>query len=205
MRKGLKWLLHQILAYKSLRDILVNALARGGWVSGVRDSPLASETSIHRESLIRYCEGNGIDVGFGGDPIHENAVRIDLPNPYSTGIYANQLSGDAARLFWFADDALDYVFSSHLLEDFLDTRAVLKEWLRVLKPGGALVIGCPDEQRYRQHCERTGQPRNDHHIHADFSLAKVRAFLAEIGNNIVVHEDDAVGDYSWELVVKKGR
>jgi predicted SAM-dependent methyltransferase len=202
--KGLlKSALARLLKIAPLRNVLINALARGGWVSGVRMSPLPSETSFHRKMLGAYCQGSGVDLGFGGDPINETAVRVDLPQPYSTGIYHTQLAGDANHLSWFADGALDYVFSSHLLEDFPDTEAVLKEWLRVLKPGGKLVIGCPDEVRYRSFCTSTGHPINEHHVHEDFSLAKVKLHLAAIGGTSIAHECDAVGPYSWEIVAQK--
>jgi predicted SAM-dependent methyltransferase len=203
MKSVVKQLLAWLLSWKPLRDVLVGALERGGWVSGVRSSPLASETSVHRPSLGKYCQGNGVDLGFGGDPINETAVRVDLPSPYASGVSPTQLAGDATRLHWFADGALDYVFSSHLLEDFADTSAVLREWLRVLRPGGLLVTGCPDEKRYRAYCEARGHPRNEHHVHAEFSLEQVKTRLREIGGTTLVYENDAAGPYSWELVVRK--
>ncbi len=203
MKTIVKRFLAWLMGYKPLRDVLVGVLSREGWVSGVRTSPLASETSVHRPNLSGYCQGDGVDLGFGGDPINETAVRIDLPSPYSSGVFPTQLAGDATRLHWFADDALDYVFSSHLLEDFEDTAFVLREWLRVLKAGGFLVIGCPDEVRYRNYCAIMGHPRNEHHVHTDFSLSQVRRLLEEIGGTTLVYENDAVGAYSWELVARK--
>ena len=114
-----------------------------------------------------------------------------------------QLAGGAEKLVWFRDSVLDYVYSSHLLEDFDDTKGVLAEWLRVLKPGGRLVVFCPDEQVYREHCKKTGQTYNKEHKHADFSLGKVQALLAELGNTRLVLENPLVDVYSWDLVVEK--
>jgi SAM-dependent methyltransferase len=166
---------------------------------------LPSETAKSRKSLAPFCVGYGVDLGFGGDPIADHAIRVDLPRPYTkTGRNQSvQLGGDCADLKWFRDNSLDFVYSSHLLEDFPDTAAVLREWMRVLKPGGHLVILCPDEQRFRAHCARTGQGLNPYHKHADFSLAKVKAMMAEIGGNQIVHEKDPVHIYSWELVCRK--
>jgi predicted SAM-dependent methyltransferase len=165
-----------------------------------------SETSKCRARLAPFCTGYGVDLGFGGDPITPHAVRVDFPRPYTeVGAFPVQLGGDAARLEWFRDGALDFVFSSHLLEDFEDTGAVLREWLRVLKPGGRLIIFCPDEVRYRVHCKRTGQFHNPNHKHAFFSLEYVKTLLAGIGQLRVVHENAEVNVYSWELVVEKTR
>jgi predicted SAM-dependent methyltransferase len=163
-----------------------------------------SETSKCRPRLAPYCTGYGIDVGCGGDPITPAAVRVDLPQPYASYTTAPvQLGGDAGNLYWFKDDTLDFVYSSHVLEDFPDTAEILREWLRVLKPGGRLVIFCPDEQRFRTHCAKTGQPYNTHHQHAHFSLEFVKGLLAAIGGTRVVYENPNVDIYSWDLVVEK--
>jgi SAM-dependent methyltransferase len=163
-----------------------------------------SETSKCRARLSQYCQGCGVDLGPGGDPIHESAVRIDLANPYSAaGRMPVQLAGDASRLYWFNDGVLDFVFSSHLLEDFTDTKAVLVEWLRVLKPGGNLVIFCPDEQIYRKHCRMTGQTYNTNHKIDTFALSYVKPILSDIGTTRTIHETPLVDVYSWEIVAQK--
>jgi len=162
-----------------------------------------SETSRCRESLQKWCQGNGLDLGHGGDPIRPAAVTVDLPHPYSrVGHHPTNLEGDATSLYWFADGVLDYVYSSHLLEDFRNTRYVLLEWLRVLKPGGHLVLYCPDEKRFRRHCAETGQETNMAHKHLDFSLAKVMTIMERLPVDIV-WQKDAMHDYSWALVVVK--
>jgi predicted SAM-dependent methyltransferase len=164
----------------------------------------SSETSKCRPRLLPFCAGYGLDLGFGGDPISPRAIRVDSPQPYAdTGDAPVQLGGDASHLHWFRDGVLDYVYSSHLLEDFSDTATVLREWLRVLKPGGHLIIYCPDEQVYRAHCARTGQMYNQNHKHADFSLQKVKDLLRDIGGVKFIHEDPLVDIYSWELVAQK--
>jgi SAM-dependent methyltransferase len=163
-----------------------------------------SKTSKCRQRLAPYCAGYGLDLGFGGDPITSSALRVDLPHPYAyAGDYPVQLGGQAENLHWFRDDVLDYIYTSHLLEDYIDTESVLREWLRVLKPGGRLIIFCPDEQEYRKHCEAIGDPPNSHHVHADFSLSFVKAILDRIGQTRVIHENALVDTYSWELVCEK--
>lgn len=163
-----------------------------------------SETSKARVRLAPFCGGDGIDLGFGGDAITARAIRMDQAQGYAlTGPDETQLRGDATRLEWFQDGVLDFVYASHLLEDFEDTEAVLREWVRVLKPGGHLILLCPDEARFRAHCARTGQSPNPHHRHADFSLAKVLAIADRIGGLKSIHQADGVDIYSWELVLRK--
>jgi predicted SAM-dependent methyltransferase len=163
-----------------------------------------SETSKCRARLAPYCTGFGVDLGFGGDPITPHAVRVDFGTPYTAvGAQPVQLGGDCSRLHWFRDGVLDFVYSSHVLEDFDDTEAVLREWIRVLKPGGRLVLFCPDEQRFRAHCARTGQSYNPHHKHAHFSLPFVKGLLDRIGETRVIYENPDVDLYSWDLVVER--
>jgi len=192
----------------ALRPIGLEARGRSLYHRLTRRPPpwlRTSETSKCRARLAPFCTGFGVDLGFGGDAITPSAIRVDLPQPYADylGIHPVQLGGDVRHLHWFADGVLDFVYSSHVLEDFEDTGAVLREWLRVLKPGGRLVIYCPDEQVYRRHCVATGQPYNEHHVHAGFSLAFVKEALGRIGGGRVVHENPLVEIYSWELVVEK--
>jgi predicted SAM-dependent methyltransferase len=172
--------------------------------SSVRSVSWSSETSKCRKRLAPFCQGFGVDLGFGGDSITEHAVRIDLPQPYTNvGQQPVQLGGDCSNLHWFRDEVLDFVYSSHLLEDFASVKDVLREWLRVLKVGGNLILYCPNERRFRAHCARTGQPLNPAHKHEDFSLEKVKAILAALGQTQFIYAQDEVEIYSWELVCRK--
>jgi predicted SAM-dependent methyltransferase len=187
-----------------MKTLVKHFLKRLGYKVTKLPKGYPSETSKCRGRLAQYCVGNGLDLGFGGDAITPAAVRVDFPTPYSrTAGQPVQLGGDCRNLEWFRDECLDYVYSSHLLEDFEDTESVLKEWLRVLKPGGMLIIFCPDEQVYRRHCSETGHYYNENHKHADFSLRKVKEMLAKLGQTDVVHENPLVDVYSWELVLRK--
>lgn len=54
--------------------------------------------------------------------------------------------GNALDLSMFGSNTIDLILSSHIIEHFNSTDAVkaLKEWHRVLKPGGWLVMELPD-------------------------------------------------------------
>ena len=164
------------------------------------------ETSRCRERLKEFCVGYGIDVGYGGDPIVPGAITIDLPQPYTkVGDASLNLGGDARDLRWFADNSLNFVYSSHLLEDFEahETKVVLLEWLRVLTVGGYLILYLPDEQKYRKHCKATGQDYNCAHKIENFSLDYIKSVLEEIPGIEIVHENPACEDYSFEVVIRK--
>ena len=61
-----------------------------------------------------------------------------------------QLVMDCTDLSKFASGAYDFVFSSHLLEHFpyADVPKILREWLRVVKIGGNLVMYLPNDTLY---------------------------------------------------------
>jgi len=172
-----------------------------------------SETAKHRYLFLPYCQGNGLDIGFGGDPIVDTAITFDLPERYShVGDKPQHIKGNAQSLYMFNDKSLDYIYSSHCIEDFIDTWGVLVEWLRVLKIGGLLCLLFPDEKIYR-----TRTPiRNIEHKHNDFSLAfltdtmrridKAKRLSEEYGLEIVLAKEMFDNnDYNCALIMQKVR
>ena len=165
-----------------------------------------SETCKVRASLSRFCIGDGLDVGFGGDPIVPNAICMDLPKKYAhyEG-HPQHLHGSADNLNWFKDNSLDWVYSSHVFEDFENTQQVLFESLRIIRPGGFLILFLPDEQAYRSYCKSQGKPPNHNHVHEYFSLSYVKDQLKKCDNLKYVHEVFPSNIYSFELVIQKLR
>ncbi len=166
----------------------------------------ASETSKHRDVVAAYCTGYGLDIGFGGDPVTPASVRVDMRQPYAhTGAAPVQLGGDCRDLYWFQNDALDYVYSSHVLEDFSEseTEPVMREWTRVIRPSGSLILLLPDQARYVEHCKNTGQPHNFQHSVDHFSLEYVLGVAERIGNLNPAAQHPYLGEYSFAVVFTK--
>ena len=83
------------------------------------------------KSLVeKYCHGEGVDVGASNWPIA--GARI-IENAKEENAYKIQEK----------DNALDFVFSSHCLEHLDKWMAALREWHRVLKHEGFLVLYLP--------------------------------------------------------------
>ena len=189
-------MIHFLKRVKIRIDNLLRRFRVGRWRSG---------TDRCRARLAPFCKGYGIDIGAGGDPITLGAVRVDLPSPYTAlGDGAPvQLGGDAQDLVWFRDEVLDYVYSSHVLEDFEHPGEVIREWFRVLKPGGVLVIYCPDQKRYLEYCQTHRDTPNPHHFYIDFSLDFVLKRIPEEIDYLIEHQNPDVDLYSWEVVLRK--
>ncbi len=59
----------------------------------------------------------------------------------------------------FPDNYADEVMAIHLIEHFYPWEAenILTEWRRILKPGGVLVLECPDLMKVLRHAFTTGK------------------------------------------------
>ena len=136
------------------------------------------ETSKIRDVVLPYLNGRGIDVGCQRDPITPDCVAFDKnPTPETTHI------GDARQLP-FLDKEFDWLWSSHCLEDIPDTQAALKEWLRVIKPGGVIGVYVPHPDLYKGY--------NADHAHPGFTLEELTEHLTVLGCQILrgmVHDD----------------
>jgi SAM-dependent methyltransferase len=95
----------------------------------------------------RYFVGQGIDIGCGPDPVSQYQEQFPLMRGCRSW---DMPDGDAQLLASVADETFDFVHSSHCLEHMRDPREALQHWLRVLKPGGHLIVTIPDEDLYEQ-------------------------------------------------------
>lgn len=133
-------------------------------------NPTSSEANRYVHLVKKYLKGIGIDIGSQGSPVVPHAWQLDLPQEeflkYNGGFHPRgpiQLRGYAQNLP-VDSESLDFVFSSHLIEDFEDWNPLLSEWVRVLKHGGYLVILLPDRELFLA-ALAAGQPPNDAHRH----------------------------------------
>lgn len=79
-----------------------------------------------------------LDIGPEKDPL-PNATPFDKDQ------------GDANHILDFVIDRdFDVVYSSHCLEHIFDPRAAIKDWWKLVRPGGYLFIIVPDEDLYEQ-------------------------------------------------------
>lgn len=175
----------------------------------------------------RYFVGHGIDIGCGPDPVSQYAQQF----PLMKGCRGWDLAdGDAQLLASVGDASFDFVHSSHCLEHMVDPPAALNHWLRVLKPGGHLIVTVPDEDMYEQgvfpstfnsdhkwtftmHKARSWSPKS-------LNLMHLLADVADLAQTVKVEQLDAsfrfidrrfdqtttpVGECAIEFVLRKWR
>jgi SAM-dependent methyltransferase len=97
--------------------------------------------------INRYFVGIGIDIGGKPDPlVLYSELFCNILNVKTW----DWEDGDAQYLATVEDDEFDFVHSSHCLEHIVDPTVGLSSWLRVVKPGGYLIVTVPDEDLYEQ-------------------------------------------------------
>lgn len=135
-------------------------------VSKVKPSPRQGEetrkNNFRRLSTKTVCDydtyftGQGIDVGYRGyytniDPIVENAIGVDTDFPNYDG-----------KTLPFLDNRFDFVHASHCLEHIEDFYSALKEWYRVLKVGGYMILTVPHQFLYEKKFHKPSRWNHDH-------------------------------------------
>ena len=97
--------------------------------------------------LRRYFVGEGVDIGGKPDPLSLYGEFFPLMKTIKVWDLED---GDAEFMAGVEDGRFDFVHSSHCLEHLRDPAEGLKNWLRVVKPGGFVIVTIPDEDLYEQ-------------------------------------------------------
>ncbi|MBR1646294.1 MAG: class I SAM-dependent methyltransferase [Selenomonadaceae bacterium] len=159
----------------------------------------------------KYCNGEGLDIGYGADLIVPNCSGWDLRN------------GDAQYLEGIPDESFDFVYSSHCLEHMFDVQISLKNWFRVVRKGGWLILAVPHRELYEKKSRLPSRWNIDHkHMFligrseepdtldiieeikaalTDYDIEYVKT--CDEGHTItdpLVHSD---GEYQIEIVIRK--
>jgi ubiquinone/menaquinone biosynthesis C-methylase UbiE len=166
-----------------------------------------SETSKVRKFVLEYCQGLGCDIGFGGDKVKKtNCLGIDFEQPYAyTGLEKVDIPCKIGQeRIPLADSYFDYVYTSHLIEDILDTKSIIEEFIRVLKSNGNLILVFPDQVKYELHCKKTNQPINQYHVHPNMGFD----FMIDVLNTVqsisyeLLYQNNCEIDYNVIIVIK---
>lgn len=138
-----------------------------------RSDPQGHEAAKIKWEIVPWTRGRVLDVGSG--PCKAFPHFIGLDNGHDIRTFGHQFRpdvwiDDAADLRLFASEEYDAVFSSHLLEHIEPKNVVktLREWWRVIKVGGYMVLYLPDETLYPKVGEVGANP--DHKWDVSYTL-----------------------------------
>ena len=124
------------------------------------DLPYTPESSKIVWEVAPYLRGRGVDLGAGTFRVLPHAISVENGHHEAFGhqIKPDIKIEDAANLSIFGSQSMDFVYSSHLLEHIENYAGALKEWWRLVKPGGYLVMYLPDEDEYPKVGEKGANP-----------------------------------------------
>lgn len=133
------------------------------------DDPQGNESAKIKWELVPYTRGKGLDLGCGPYKTFPHFIGVDNGNHAQFGwnIKPDVFVETCEDLSLFASQSMDFVFSSHLLEHIADYPKALKEWMRVLKPGGYLILYLPDEDEYPKVGEEGANPDHKWNVNYD--------------------------------------
>jgi ADP-heptose:LPS heptosyltransferase len=167
-----------------------------------QEDPQGNESGKIKWELVEYTRGRVLDVGCGNHKPFAHFIGVDNNKDASLfGILCKpDLCMDADNLDLIADASMDAVYSSHTLEHMDNPKAVLKEWWRVIKPGGFLILYLPHRDFY----PNIGKPgANKDHKH-DFVPDDVIKLMEWASWDLLRNEDRNEGqEYSFFQVYKK--
>ena len=132
------------------KDVTYGTIGRG-------DKGETEKARLRREregwfSIYAPSHLPGIDIGCGANPIYETFFKWDI-------IYGD---GDATYMDGVPDEQYSTVFASHLLEHLQDPVTAVRNWWRILKPGGYLIINVPHRDLYEKKKELPSRWNSDH-------------------------------------------
>jgi SAM-dependent methyltransferase len=127
------------------------------------------------ETLVeRFCIGNGLEIGPGKSP-YGPRIRtkyLDKHRSNKDGTPNPDIIGDASSIP-ICSAQFDFLISSHCLEHVPNTLRTLKEWARVIRPGGTLFLVLPHGDRtFDRYRAKTTL---EHHIHDLKSLGEAKS------------------------------
>ncbi len=151
-----------------------------------------SETGKYQAVVAPYLMGGlGVDIASQGATVCDWAFSMDLPEAEFLHYSGGQPPKGPIHLRGHADkipiesNSLAFAFSSHFIEDFpmIEWGRFLVEWARVVRPGGYVIILCPERARWAAALAR-GQIPNCAHRHEPL-LGELSAAGAAVGLKVV--------------------
>jgi SAM-dependent methyltransferase len=117
------------------------------------------------EMLVeRHCVGNGLEIGPGKSPYgpRNRTKYLDKHTSNKDGTPNPDIIADASSIP-VGNEEFDFLISSHCLEHVPNTLRTLKEWARVIRPGGTLFLVLPHGDRTLDRYR--AKTTLEHHIH----------------------------------------
>lgn len=172
--------------------------------------PQGNEAAKIKYDIVPYTRGKGLDIGCGPYKAYNHFIGVDnLHHVREFGWETKpDIVSDANDLSLFADQSMDFVFSSHTLEHVVDPEKTLKEWFRVINIGGHLVLYLPSDKLYPKVGEPGANPDHKFNLNQQTVITWMKSVGSwDLTENQLRDNDNGPGEYgneySFYLVFKK--
>ena len=168
----------------------------------------SDEATKVRWEIVPYFHGRILDIGCGEYKCFPHFIGVDNGKMWGKRNVDAPIE-DAMSLDLFAGQSCDGVFSSHLLEHlkYEHIAGTLKEWCRVIRPGGHLMLYLPAEDLYPKVGEKGANPDHKWNVNYD----KVVAAMEQVnrGWDLIQFEKRSDSDeysllFIFQLTQKRG-
>jgi ADP-heptose:LPS heptosyltransferase/predicted SAM-dependent methyltransferase len=131
---------------------------------------------------------------------------IGIDNGHHFGKGAADIAAQADDLSMFADESMDFVFSSHVLEHMEDPAKTLSEWWRVIRPGGYLALYLPHRDFYPNISQPGANPDHKHDF-VPTDISAIMSRLRDLGRWEILENEERneVNEYSFFQVYRKSK
>ncbi len=141
-----------------------------------------------RDILPVYACAARVDgVNFASTTLWEGEIREGMTYRYAHRRVGRQYVGEGSQLDRIADGTYDFVLSSHSLEHSANPIKCVAEWIRVLKPGGAMLLILPDARFTFDHRRPVA---SFEHLMGDFRDGKGEDDLTHLDEILALHDLD---------------
>ena len=176
-----------------------------------------------KEFFDKYLKNKTIiDIGCGFDPITENSLQYDVQvNEYYDATYMKEIP----------NNFFDVVYASHVLEHVSDIYIAFKNWWRILKTGGTLIVCIPDRDAYEMKRELPSNWNKEHKcfflsdyeelpftinyekfvksalFEEKYEIEYIQLFDGDIYDELPIHHDEnhPIPEYQIESVIRKNK
>jgi len=148
-----------------------------------------AQSRVHRHFYLPYVlNKKGLEIGGPSEvfrrrqplDLYRSVGELDNCNFSRSTVWAEQQDDyafdagkdpgksifcDGSELVSVEDGTYDFLLSSHNLEHFANPVKALKEWKRVIRPSGALILVLPD---YKRTFDHRREPTSADHMLEDF-------------------------------------
>lgn len=160
---------------------------------------------VRRRLGDRFLEGTGVEIGALHQPMElppgvevryldrlsTEQLRTEYPELADLPIVEVDIVEDGEDPRSIPAGSLDFVIASHVIEHCEDPIGTLKNWTRILRPGGVIFLVVPDRRRT---FDRGRPPTSVDHLLDDHRHGPERSRLGHYREWARLHERYASGD-----------